>query len=62
MNNKLSDEYKEVLGPADLYERDKVSSMFRPLALFFLENIPLVKGAQIWVCLFCNRELVPARG
>lgn len=47
MNNKLSDEYKEVLGPADLYERDKVSSMFRPLALYFLENIPLVKGAVV---------------
>lgn len=43
----LSEEHKELIGPADLYERDKVPSLFRPLALFFLEFLPLEKDAAV---------------
>ena len=31
----INKEHQEVIGPADLYERDKVPSFFQPLALFF---------------------------
>lgn len=48
MNQKgISQEHKEIIGPADLYERDKVPSLFRPLALHFLEYVPLQSGAAL---------------
>lgn len=45
--HKLSDEHKEIIGPAELYERDKVPSMFRPSAIFFLEYVPIERGAAV---------------
>ena len=45
--HKLSDEHKEIIGPAELYERDKVPSMFRPSAIFFLEYVPIERGARV---------------
>jgi ubiquinone/menaquinone biosynthesis C-methylase UbiE len=44
---ELSQEHKAIIGPADLYERDKVPSLFRPLALQFLEYVPLQRGATV---------------
>ena len=45
--NKFSDELRDIIGPAELYERDKVPSVFRPLAQIFLEHVPIEKGAAI---------------
>lgn len=43
----INKEHQEVIGPADLYERDKVPSLFRPLAHFFLEHVPLERGERV---------------
>ncbi len=45
--DKLSEECTDVIGPADLYERDKVPSLFLPLALVFLKYVPVNKGAAV---------------
>lgn len=45
--DKRADKHLEVIGPAELYERDKVPSMFLPLALFFLEHLPIAQGAAV---------------
>jgi len=47
IQDKLSEEHKELVGPAELYERDKVPSMFLPLAKYFLQQIPLQEGEAV---------------
>lgn len=48
MNKQAAwEEHQELIGPADLYERDKVPSMFRPLAHFFLEHVSLQQDARV---------------
>lgn len=44
---KLSEEHKELVGPAELYERNKVPSMFLPLSKYFLKHIPIKEGEAV---------------
>lgn len=44
---ELSEEVKAALGPAELYERERVPKLFRPIALFFLKHVPLEKGEAV---------------
>jgi len=39
--------WQEIVGPADLYERDKVPSLFRPLALWFLDHLQIQAGEDV---------------
>ena len=43
----LSKEHKEIIGSAVKYERDKVPGTFYPLALLFLDHVPIQKGDTV---------------
>lgn len=43
----ISKEHKEIIGPAELYEKNKVPKTFYPLALLFLDHIPIKKGDAV---------------
>ena len=45
--DKISKEIKEALGSAELYERDRVPSTFHPLAIIFLEHVPIQHGESV---------------
>jgi ubiquinone/menaquinone biosynthesis C-methylase UbiE len=45
--NMPADDLKTIIGPADIYERDKVPGVFLPLANLFLEHLPIEKGAAV---------------
>lgn len=45
--NEISKELKEALGSAELYERDGVPALFRPLAMKFLEHVPIQPGESV---------------
>lgn len=48
MNAQNLDKYhREIIGPADTYEREKVPLMFKPLALRFLEHISIHPGDDV---------------
>ena len=43
----ISKEHKEIIGSAVKYERDKVPKTFYPLALLFLDHVPIQKGDAV---------------
>jgi ubiquinone/menaquinone biosynthesis C-methylase UbiE len=43
----LSKEHKEIIGSAEKYERDKVPGTFYPLALLFIDHVPIQKGDAV---------------